>query len=404
MKIILANKFFYPRGGDCIHTIGLKQLLESKGHEVAIFSMQYPENFQNEYCEYWPSTLDFSKQKPGSLKEALFRPIYSGEVKKKWLKLLEDFKPDIIHLHNIHTQISPLIAQLSKRKGIPVFWTLHDYKLLCPASAFLDSNNEVCTECLLNKKAVKLKRCIKGSRIGSYIGYLEAKKWNSYKLQNYVNYFISPSEFLKLKMIEGGYAQNKIIHLSNFANNYKFHEQVITKRNNKIIYVGRVSVEKGVSTLCKAVFGDPNLKLQIVGDGPLRKSLEKEFNSSNIEFLGFQPWNVIKENLAKAAFLVLPSQWFENNPLTIIEAFSLGTPVLGANIGGIPDMIQKNVNGMIFNSGDEGDLKHQIQEMLDFSIWDYKKIQNIAKEKYSEDIFYNKLLAIYNNVITDAIN
>lgn len=404
MKILLANKFFYPRGGDCVHVIQLKHLLEQNGHNVAIFSMQYLKNLQNNYSLYWPSEISFSKKSPNQLLTAFQRPFGVNEVKKKWKHLLLDFQPDVVHLHNIHSQLSPILAQLASEQNIPVVWTLHDYKLLCPVSAFLKPEGSICTQCLESPFSVIKNKCIKENLLASFLGYAEAKKWNAKKLQNYTYRFISPSKFLKQKMAEGGYLQNKIIHLYNFADDEKFQNIVEQERKNEVIYVGRISIEKGVESLCQAYQKVGNGKLVIIGDGPLKNNLEQKYACDKIIFKGFQAWSFIKEKLGKAAFLVIPSQWYENNPLTIIEAFALGTPVLGANIGGIPELIEENINGMTFQSGDILDLSNKIQKMLNYKIWDYKHIQASAKAKFSAQNYYSNLLAIYNQSISNGIH
>lgn len=391
MKIILANKFFYPRGGDCIHTIQLKQLLEQHGHSIAIFSMQHLDNIENEHSSYWPSMLEYTAKKPGNLLEAMQRPIYSREVKKNWNQLLDDFQPDIVHLHNIHSQLSPIIAQEAYKRSIPVYWTLHDYKLICPSYSLL-RENRVCEECLSDKSSVVRHRCIKGSLIGSTIGYFEALKWSSSRLLKYTRAFISPSLFLQNKMAEGGYPKGKIRHIYNFVDDSKFSPEF--SKENYYVYLGRLSREKGVETLLKAASEHPNFKLKVIGDGPLRINLEEKYNSANIEFLGYRKWDEIKQILGKARFMVIPSEWYENNPLSIIESFALGTPVLGASIGGIPELVDLS-NGMLFKAGNSEDLSNKIVEMMAFDSWDYQKISDNASIKFSADNYYNELMKIY---------
>lgn len=397
MRIILSNKFFYPRGGDCIHTIQLKQLLESKGHKVAIFTMQHNENIKNEYSSYWPSHVDFSSKNINNLKDALLRPISSNEVKRNWKQLLANFKPDIIHLHNVHSQLSPVLAQIAKQKKIPVVWTLHDYKLICPAYTLLDSEGNVCEACFKDPRSVIKKKCIKNSLLGSTLGYLEAKVWTRSKLENYTNTFISPSGFLRTKMVEAGFKEDQIAHVYNFADDEKFNNVVKLKRENQVVYVGRISHEKGVETICKAFQNKKGIQLKIIGDGPLREALEEKYAGPSIKFLGYLDWEAIKEELSKAKFLIIPSEWYENNPLTIIESLALGTPVLGAKIGGIPELIEKHVNGITFTPGDQNDLSRNIDKMLEFDDWQYQLIQTQAKSKFSQEHYYKQLMKIYSS-------
>lgn len=393
MKILLSNKFYYPRGGDCIHMIAQKKLLEEHGHKVAIFAMQHPDNLPNEYSAYWPSMLEYSSIRPGNIKETILRPLFSKEVKTKWNNLLDEFQPDIIHLHNIHTQLSPIIAEEAWKRSIPVFWTLHDYKLICPSYSFL-RDGKICEKCIKDKISVIKYCCIKGSLFGSLIGYLEAKKWSNFKLEKYTISFISPSFFLKNKMEESGYLHTKITQLYNFASEEKF--RAVNKKEDYYIYLGRLSKEKGLNTLLEAAKKKPQFKLKIIGDGPLRSILEKRYSADHIEFLGFKPWTEIEQILGKSKFLVIPSEWYENNPLSIIESLALGTPVLGANIGGIPELIN-NSNGQLFDPGNIDVLVSKIDEMMMNNNWDYLNISKMAKTKFESKLYYNSLMEIYNH-------
>ena len=171
-RILVANKFYYPRGGDCIYTMGLVDLLRSQGHDVAIFAMQHPENYQTEWNAYFPSEINFSLGL--GLGKAVLRPFGTGEVKRKFNALLDEFHPDIVHLNNIHTQLSPVIAELAHQRGIKVVWTLHDYKLLCPCYDCLRNGNVVCEDCFVDKTNVLKNKCMKNSLFASYIAYKEA--------------------------------------------------------------------------------------------------------------------------------------------------------------------------------------------------------------------------------------
>jgi len=373
----------------------LKSLLEQHGHKVAVFAMQYPDNLSNEFSEYWPSKVDFEKRNPKKLFEALRRPLGVKEVETQWIKLLADFNPDIIHLHNIHSQLSPIIARIAKKQGIPVFWTLHDYKLVCPAYVLM-RDGKVCEECFNKPTSVIKHRCIKNNLVGSVIGYLETLKWNKNNLQDYTNLFIAPSKFLRTKMIEGGIESEKIVHLYNFMDDVKF--KVANSRKKYYLYLGRLSHEKGLNTLFEAAIKNCNAILKIVGDGPIRDELEEKFNSDHIQFLGFQSWEKIKKLLGEAKFMVIPSEWYENNPLSVLESLAVGTPVLGASIGGIPELINES-NGMLFESANSIDLTNKINLMLKKEDWNYNKISKDAKKKFSEESFYQSIMEIYNNSV-----
>lgn len=390
MKVLLVNKFYYPRGGDCNVVINTKALLEENGHEVALFAMQHPDTIATEYVRYFPSEISFS---PGvGMLEAFMRPFGTSEVKKKFTQLLSDFKPDVVHLHNIHSQLSPIVAKIAYEKGIPVVWTLHDYKLLCPRYDCLRNGETVCEECFTGKSKVLSYKCMKNSLPASLLAFLEAKKWNKGILDKYTTTFIGPSQFMSDKMVQGGFSPNKVTTLCNFIDIDKCDGDYIEK-DEYYCYVGRLSHEKGIETLIKAAQHLP-YTLRIVGGGPLEEELSK-YASSNVIFDGYKTWDELKEIVGKAKFLVVPSEWYENNPLSVIEAQCLGTPVLGAKIGGIPELIDEQSTGLLFESGNEDDLSEKIKQMW-ASTFDYKKIIELSKARYSKEAHYNKLISIYN--------
>lgn len=390
MKVLLVNKFYYPRGGDCNVVINTKALLEENGHEVALFAMQHPDTIATEYVRYFPSEISFSPS-VGML-EAFMRPFGTSEVKRKFTQLLSDFKPDVVHLHNIHSQLSPIVAKIAYEKGIPVIWTLHDYKLLCPRYDCLRNGETVCEECFTDKAKVLSYKCMKNSLPASLLAFLEAKKWNMGRLDKYTTTFIGPSQFMSDKMVQGGFSPNKVTTLCNFIDIDKCNGDYIEK-DEYYCYVGRLSHEKGIKTLIKAAQHLP-YTLRIVGGGPLEEELSK-YASSNVIFDGYKTWDELKEIVGKAKFLVVPSEWYENNPLSVIEAQCLGTPVLGAKIGGVPELIDEQSTGLLFESGNEDDLSEKIKQMW-ASTFDYKKIIELSKARYSKEAHYNKLISIYN--------
>ena len=244
MKILLVNKFYYRRGGDCIYMLNLEQLLKAHGHEVAVFAMDYPENLDTPWKKYFPGNM--------SKLMAFTRPFGSQEVKRKFSALLDDFRPDVVHLNNIHTQLSPVIAELAHKRGIKVVWTLHDYKLLCPRYDCLKNSNTICETCFNgNKKACMDNKCMKGSKLASYIGYREAVTWSRDRLESCTDVFVCPSQFMADKMVQGGFSKAKMKTLCNFIDVAKCARDSYDK-GDYYCYVGRLSHEKGVGTLVKA--------------------------------------------------------------------------------------------------------------------------------------------------------
>lgn len=385
MNILLANKFYYRRGGDCIYMLNLEQLLKEHGHKVAVFAMDYPENIETPWKQYFPQNM--------SKLMAFTRPFGSAEVKAKFNKLLDDFKPEIVHLNNIHTHLSPIIAELAHNRGIKVVWTLHDYKLLCPRYDCLRNGDDICELCFNeDKSSCKTYKCMKGSTLASLIGYKEATTWNRRRLEKCTDVFICPSKFMAQKMTQGGFNSKKLVSLCNFIDIDKCKKDTYEKENY-YCYVGRLSHEKGVKTLIKAAQKLP-YKLVIIGGGPLSDELKNETTNTNIEFVGYKQWDEIKEIVSKARFSVIPSEWYENNPLSVIEAQCLGTPVLGARIGGIPELIENNVTGMTFESRNVNDLTSKLEAMWQHT-FDYKEIALTSQKRYNSESYYQNILKIY---------
>lgn len=384
MKILLSNKFYYRRGGDCVCMLNTGQLLKEKGHEVAVFAMDYPENLETPWKKYFPQNM--------SRLMAFTRPFGSQEVKRKFVRLLDDFRPDVVHLNNIHTQLSPVIAELAHGRGIRVVWTLHDYKLLCPRYDCLRGGEEVCEKCFEGDKApCKVYKCMKGSTLASLIGYEEAVKWNRERLESCTDVFICPSAFMSQKMAQGGFNTSKLKVLCNFIDVDKCRRGDYHKEDY-YCFVGRLSHEKGARTLIEAANQLP-FPVKIIGGGPLMSEL-KEVAHDNVEFVGFKQWDDIKELVGRARFTVIPSEWYENNPMSVIEAECLGTPVLGARIGGIPELIDEGVNGMTFESRDAADLRGKISQMYDAK-FDYESMATAAMSRFGAERFYDRLMEIY---------
>ncbi len=389
MRILLANKFYYRRGGDCVYVLNLEQLLRSHGHDVAVFAMDYPQNIDTPWKKYFPSEMIM---KPGlNMLESLRRPLGTKEVRRKFTALLNDFKPDVVHLNNIHTQLSPIIAEIAHARGCRVVWTLHDYKLLCPRYDCLQNGQKICEECFSDKHKVLEHRCMKNSWLASVIAYKEVVVWNRERLEAATDIFICPSRFMFRKMVEGGFDTKKLEALCNFIEVDKCRKTDYGK-DDYYCFLGRLSAEKGIESLIKAANELP-YKLVVIGGGPLDGRM-RAIGKGNVEFVGVKQWDEIKNLVGRARFSVLPSEWYENNPLSVIEAQCLGTPVLGARIGGIPELIEEGVNGTTFESGNVEDLKSQIEKMWNAS-FDYRRIAERAQKQYSAETYYERLMGLY---------
>ncbi|VFQ46559.1 glycosyltransferase family 4 protein [Desulfoluna butyratoxydans] len=404
MKILLINKFLYPKGGDAISTLTTGEVLSQKKHEVFYWGMEHPDNPKYQYEEYFVSNVSYDSDSGFFHKsKAAMNVLYSLEAARNLSALLKVNKPDIVHLNNFAHQISPSILSVIKSHDIPIVMTMHDYKMVCPTYSMLCGGN-VCEKCQNGQfYHCGIKRCTKGSFFKSLVNVVEMYLHHALlNIYGKIDLYISPSEFLKSKVTEMG-LKGKIVHLPNFVDLSLFKPS-FGFSERRIVYVGRLSQEKGVETLIDAVC-DSNLQLTIIGDGPLRAKLQDKVEAhsiSNIEFLGYISGQALHNEIQKAMFLVIPSEWYENNPLTVIEAFALGKPVLGARIGGIPELVKDWATGLTFTSGDVVDLRNKIQLLVRNEEKLFEMGQNarlFVEKELNEDVFYRQLVNIYQSVM-----
>lgn len=401
MKILLANKYFYLKGGaDCVFLDSAK-LLSNKGHKVIFFSMHHPKNLYSAYEKYFVSNVDYEKGGIKNKIDSTIKLLYSFEAKRKAEELIKEEKPDVAHLHNIYHQISPSIIHALKKFKVPIVMTLHDYKMVCPSYSML-SDGKICESCNNGKYYHCFsKKCVKDSKAKSLLNtiemYLHHKILHIYDM---IDVFISPSMFLKAKLEEMGF-KGKVVHLPNFVN-LEDYEPQYDWQENSIVYFGRLSKEKGLFTLIESMKG-LNIKLKIIGEGPLKESLESRVRScglENIKFTGYKGGDELKDEIRKAMFIILPSEWYENNPRSIIEGFALGKPAIGARIGGIPELVKDNETGLTFEPWNADDLKRKILQLLE-NPSEISRMGKIARkmvdEEFNPEIHYEKLMKIYKN-------
>lgn len=398
MKVLIVNKFFYPRGGDCVVAINTRDLLIRHGHQVRVFAMDYPDNIDISDKSQYVSQVDFAGGLRSKL-NAIRRMMGKGDIRKAFCRVLDDFQPDVVHLHNIHSYLSPIVGEIAHARGIRVVWTLHDYKLFCPSYLCRQPDGTNCTECVRDTGAVVRYRCMKGSFPASFIAKQEALCWNRIRLERFTDRFIAPSKFMAAMMASAGYNSENIETLTNFIGAERLPSQIVPteERSNYFCYVGRLSKEKGVETMLRAA-ALAKVKLKIAGDGPMAESLREEFGDiGSIEFLGHLDACGVKDLLGNALASVIPSECYENNPLGVIESLCAGTPVIGANIGGIPELIEDAdiPSGLTFTSGNRHELE-QIFRNFKPNNFNNDAIVSEARNRFSADTHYEHLLNIYS--------
>lgn len=403
MKVLAVNKFYYIKGGSETYYFGLKNLLESRNNEVIPLSMKDEKNEKTSYSDFFIDNIDYSKLKNFSKLKGAIKILYNFQAKRNISKLIIKEKPDIVHLHIFQHQISPSIIKAIKKHGLPIVYTTHDLKAICPNYKMLNKG-KICEKCKKYKYYnCFINSCVKNSYMKSLISVLEGYLHKILKTYDYIDKYIAPSIFYKDKLIEFGVEKEKVIYVPNFIDTnlyipkYEFEDY--------FIYLGRISEEKGIKTLIDAMKCVSKSKLKIIGTGDkLEEELKlyvRELKLDNIEFLGFKSGDELLEIVRNSKFMVIPSEWYENAPMSVLEAMALGKPIIGANIGGIPEMITKN-NGFIFKSGDSIDLANKINKMLndDERIIEMGKNSRKYVEKYfDENTHYNNIMEIYKQLI-----
>lgn len=402
MKILLVNKFHYLKGGSEKYYFELANLLKEKGHEIAFFSMSNDKNIKTGEKEYFVEEIDLNT---GSKLKAL-DVIYSKENKKKMTQALEDFKPDIVHINNFQRQLSESIIEAINEKNIPIVFTAHDVQAVCPAILMIDNNKEVCELCKNGKYINCIKKgCVKNSKLKSILGAVEAKYYRIKKVYNKkISYIITPSEFYKQKLVDDGIKENKIEAIHNFIDVSQYNLK--TEDGGYALYVGRLSKEKGILNLIEAFSSLQNKKLYIAGDGPEKEKIEKIIKDRHLEehikLLGYLNQDQVKEYIRKSRFVVVPSIWYENCPYSVLETLAIGKPVIGANIAGIPELVQDKVNGLTYQYDDIRELEEKMKllfENKELADEYGRNAKNIAKKEYSKNEYYNKIIKIYEKLI-----
>lgn len=412
MRILLVNKFHYLNGGSEKYYFELGKLLKKNGNEVAYFSMKDDRNIKTGDKEYFVEKIDLNT---GSKLKAL-DVIYSKENYKKMQEAIDDFKPDVVHLNNFQRQLSESIVECCKDNNIPMVFTAHDVQAVCPAISMLDSEKNICEKCI-NGKYMNCfkKKCVKNSTLKSLLGayegnYYRRKKVYTKKIKN----IITPSIFYKNKLIEDGIQEDKIKAIHNFINLEEYDLKV--EDEGYALYSGRLAKEKGILNLVEAfsnlIINNKNndklnnIKLYIAGNGPEKENIEETIKENNLEnkiiLLGYLNQKDLKEYTRKCGFLVIPSIWYENGPYSVIETQSIGKAIIGANIGGIPEMVINNENGLTYKYNDVKDLEEKMKNLFsDVELREKlgKNAKKFAIKEYSPENYYEKIEKIYKNVI-----
>ena len=405
MKILLVNKFHYLRGGAEKYYLELGRLLESAGHEVAFFSMRHPKNLPTPWEKYFVSRISFNEATWRDKLLAPFRICYSFEARRKFSKLLDDFRPDLIHIHNIYHQISPSILPPAKKRGIPIVMHLHDYKLFCP-NYQLFTKNQVCYRCLGGKYYNCSKyRCFKNSAAKSLLAtfemYLHHRILKIYEKN--IDLLVAPSMFMKDIALKFGWPAEKIEVVYNFTDSVVDNTSSAQKPENYLLFFGRLSYEKGIHVLLEALKKLPAEHLKIVGTGPEEgklKQLIKDFGiTKQVEMLGPKYGAELNDLINASKAVLFPSVWLENMPLALLESLSRGKVIIASKIGGMPEVITDQINGLLAYPQHPDSLIHQIEALKTIDTAKISQQASLSSKRFLPLPHLEKIISLYTNLL-----
>ncbi len=399
MKVLIVNKFLYPNGGSETYIFKLGDYLKLHGHKVQYFGMEHKGRCVGNDVNAYTSDMDFHGGSKLSKLTYPIKTIYSSETRKKIRLVLEDFQPDVVHLNNFTYQITPsVILEIVKwrkqmRRRCRIVFTAHDYNLICPNHMLNNPNtHENCEKCLGGHFVNCISgKCIHGSTAKSVIGTAEGYYWKWRKTYKYIDTVICCSEFMKTKMDTNPLFVGKTIVLHNFIDKVEWKD---VEKKDYVLYFGRFSEEKGINTLVEAVKLCPDIPFIFAGSGMLGDKVHALLNVTDV---GFKTGDELDKLIREARFSLCPSEVHENCPFSVMESQERGTPVVGAKVGGVPELIEDGVNGRLFERKNSAELAYIVRELWNnpATVEKYKnKCKNLNRDGLEE--YSAKMIALYD--------
>ncbi len=357
MNVLMVNTFHYYRGGDCTYMFTLADILRSHGHGISFFGMKHPLNLPCPEERFFVEQIDYAQLNAQKNIitgfKVMSRSIYSRGARKKIAALLDEIKPDVAHVHNIHAHLTPSVLFELARRKIPVVWTLHDYKLLCPNTHFL-SHGEICERCLAGRfYNCTFHTCKKESLPASVLATAEAYSHGVMNITGRVSAFVAPSRFLKSKFEEFGWETSRLSFVRNPLPKDKPNPVKNSADGGYVLYFGGLEPWKGVHTLLRSASSLRNIKFLIAGDGNQKQELMKFVRGeglANVTFLGRITGEVLARSVAECSLVVVPSEWYENCPYSVMESMASAKPVVATDLGGLPELVSDGKTGFIVKS------------------------------------------------------
>lgn len=399
MKILIANKFFFRNGGSETVMFQERDFLLKTGHEVVDFAMRDERNFSSAHEVHFVGKRSYAGGAGKLAKVAdAFSFIHSPEAVRNISRLIEETKPDLVHCHNIYHQLTPSIIGAAKKLGVPVVLTLHDYKPVCPTYNRL-RNGKPCSDCLDGDFSHVLRnRCAEGSLGKSALLYAEAAVQRFMGSYENVDAFIAPSRFMQ-ESIAHRVPDKRIKQLYNGIDTNEVNGSGAD--DGYVLFLGRLVQEKGVETLLKAhANSSAGWRLVVAGTGPLSDVLKAQYKPSIL--VGYLAGDALKEMIDCASVVVVPSEWYENCPMSVLEAMAYGKPVVGSRMGGISELVEDGKTGLLFEAGNVDELTSVLDRLM-ASAELRRQMGNAGRQRvetlFSLDKHNAGLMEIYQSVI-----
>lgn len=399
--LLSINNYYYPRGGAEVVFLRHNGVLHDAGWSIVPFAMNHRLNPGGERPEF-VAELEYGRETDGLLARVRngVKAVYSFEARSKLARLIDRASPDLCHAHNVYHHLSPSILGLIGRRGIPLVMTLHDLKLACPAYSML-THDGVCERCRDGRLyQVVTRRCMKGSLALSALVMIESylHSWLGSYLRN-VDRFLVPSRFYLRKFVEWGFPAEKFEYVPNFVPADQFAARYAP--GERFVYFGRLSREKGVATLIAAAAG-ARVGLDVIGTGPAEAELRRLATGKDVRFLGFLAGAKLYEAVAAARAVVLPSEWYENAPLAVLEASALGKPLVVARIGGLPELVAEGESGWAFEPKSVEALAARLRLVAELPDDDVADAGLAARRRVEEDFspgrYLERIRAVYSRL------
>jgi glycosyltransferase involved in cell wall biosynthesis len=409
-QLLSINNYYYLRGGSEAVYFEHNRLFEDAGWGVVPFSMQNALNQPTKWSKHFAKQTDGGeRQSPIAKLRRAGTAIYSTDSARRIRALIALTRPDIAHAHNIYHHLSPSVLVELRRQGVPVVLTLHDLKLVCPAYK-MHNQGAVCEQCRGGAlRNVVRNRCIKHSTALSALVWLESTMHKALDLYaSSVTRFVVPSRFFLAKFAEWGIDTGRFVHIPNSVNVEAMALTAVAGGSaDPFVYLGRLVPEKGVATLIRAA-AQARVRLRIIGTGPEEaplRQLAAELGGE-VEFTGYLTGSALLSAVSSARAVVIPSEWYENAPISVMEASALGRVVIGANIGGIPELIRSGETGFVFTSGSVDSLVEVLTRVQGLAASTLRHIGAAGREwmraEFSPEAYRGRMLDLYGRIATHA--